>query len=232
MKYGIASYHRPECKTVKTLMDAGVPAEDIIISVQTEEDLAEYSKRHRVKIIYEPNDCAGGNRNTLLKNIEGDVTLLDDDITSFAYWNGEKFVTDTKTALERMQGTLSGIRDDFAIAGVSPNTNGIIRRSRPDRSYLCLLQGTVLIFRNREILFDEKWKMVEDYEISLRAVRLGETTLRLNDFAANKPQNGTNEGGLHDRYKRGELRLWINRLGAAYKEFKPNREKTGGSLQL
>lgn len=44
MKYGIASYQRPECKTIKMLFDEGVSGEEIIISTQTQEDFKTYKE--------------------------------------------------------------------------------------------------------------------------------------------------------------------------------------------
>ena len=232
MKYGIASYKRPECRTVKTLLEAGVAGEDIIISVQSEQDYKSYSEKHNVKIIYAENDCAGGNRNNILKNVEGDLILLDDDITSFAYWDGKKFIANTQKVLSMINEDLAKIEDDVAIIGISPSANGLVRKGRPDLSYLTLLQGTFLIFKDKSIFFDEKWKMVEDYEISLNAIHSGKTTLRLNNYVANKPKNGTNKGGLHDRYVNNELPIWITRLAKKYKEFIPNKDKTGGRVKL
>lgn len=232
MRYGIASFKRPECRTVRTLLEAGISSEDIVISVQTEADLEEYSKKHDVKVIYAPNDCAGGNRNNLLKNIDGDVCLLDDDITSFSYWNGGKYVADTKTTLLRLQTSLNDLLDEAAIIGIAPSANGMVRKGHQEVSYLTPLQGTVLIVRDKTLLFNEKWKMVEDYEIALRAIHQGKTTVRFNDFVANKPKNGSNKGGLHDRYARGELPLWITRLAKTYPEFHPNKDRTGGCVRL
>ncbi len=82
------------------------------------------------------------------------------------------------------------------------------------------------------IMFNEKWKMVEDYEIALRTIRKGGHTLRANALCARKPKNGTNEGGLHERYVNGELGKWIARLALVYPEFKPNKDKTGGHIKF
>ena len=232
MKIGIASYKRPKCRTASTLLDAGISPSDIYIGVQTEEDYKEYSDAHQVNVIYAPSDCAGGNRNNLIKSIDDELLLLDDDITSFAYWNGQKYITDTKTALKRMLESLQGVADEWALAGVSPTANGLIRKSRSEISYLTLLQGTVLFVKDKSLLFNEKWKMVEDYEISLRAIRMGLNTIRLNNFVANKPKNGSNAGGLHERYANNELPIWITRLSKVYPEFKPNKDKTGGYVKL
>jgi hypothetical protein len=82
------------------------------------------------------------------------------------------------------------------------------------------------------IKFNEKWKMVEDYEIALRTIRRGGHTLRSNWLSVRKPKNGTNKGGLHERYASGELKEWISRLAQVYPEFKPNKDKTGGYVRF
>ena len=83
--------------------------------------------------------------------------------------------------------------------GVSPSENAIVRKGRGKIDIDVLLQGTVIGVCEK-IYFDERWKMVEDYEISLRAMTKHGHTIRFNDYVAKKPKNGTNKGGLHERY--------------------------------
>lgn len=233
MIYGIASYRRPECRTVKTLLDAGVRKRDIVISVQDEKDLAQYKAKHPdIRIVYRPADSAAGNRNTLLMNIkERPVCLLDDDIVSFGVFE-KNFRADTKKGLAALESVLeSAKKNGCTIAGIAATSNGIIARNRSAESIDILLQGSVLLFMDRDTFFDERFKMVEDYEICLKAICNGKHTLRDNRIVANKPQNGTNVGGLHERYMRGELPSWIIRLEKLYPIFKANKQKNGGSIK-
>lgn len=234
MIYGIASYRRPQCRTVKTLLEAGIPAENIVISVQDEEDLAEYSKIHKgIRIIYRKADSAAGNRNTLLREIkQRPICLLDDDISSIGYRvtaKGFRVCTDRALAMID-EACAEAQKNGCLVAGVAPTGNNIIASARDTMSVDVLLQGSFLVFLGDEV-FDERYKMVEDYELCLRIISRGDHTIRFNHFVANKPKNGTNAGGLHDRYASGELPRWINRLERQYSIFKANAAKTGGCIK-
>lgn len=233
MIYGIASYHRPECRTVRTLLEAGVSKSNIVISVQDDDDYAEYRRRHKgIAIVYREADSAAGNRNTLLKEIkERPLCLLDDDIVSFGVY-GKNFKVNTPEALSALEGVCaSAKKNGCTIAGIAATGNSIIARARSAESIDVLLQGSVLLFMDDKTFFDERFKMVEDYEICLKAIYGGQHTLRDNRLVANKPQNGTNAGGLHDRYVRGELPFWIAKLEKLYPIFKANKQKNGGSIK-
>ena len=232
MKYGIASYHRPACKTVETLLNAGVDREDIIVSVQTEEDFEEYSKTLKGILFYEPKDCAAGNRNTILDLCKEPIWLLDDDISSFGWYSGKGFKADTPKCLEMMD-ELARLakKNNVSILGMAPTSNAIIAKNRLKYSQDCLLQGSAIFVNDLSVRFNDKWKMVEDYELSLRVMELGGKIIRANYITANKPQNGTNAGGLHERYANGELKYWIKTLSKTYPQFKPNKEMTGGMIR-
>lgn len=233
MKFGIASYHRPECKAVKTLLNYGICREDIIISTQTQEDYEEYKNKHDVEVIYSDKDCAGGNRNTILQTLQEPVVLLDDDITNFSAYDGQSFkIADIvlKDEIDKMIVICN--KNKVAVAGISPSTNAIVRKGRAEVDFLALLQGTFLLVIDTDIRFNEKWKMVEDYELALNVISSGKNTARFNDLCANKPKNGSNKGGMHERYERGELKYWIEKLHKVYPIFKPNKTLTGGSIKF
>lgn len=232
MKFGIPSYHRPACRTIKTLLDAGVPKDDIVVSVQTAEDYEQYAELHKgIEIIYEAKDCAAGNRNTILNYVDAPIWLLDDDLTGFSYYTNN-FHVETKRALEAMEELVQVAEDKAAaLVGLASTNSNIIAKNRSKYSYDCLLQGSALFVNDRGIRFNDNWKMVEDYELSLRVVSLGGKIIRANYICANKPQNGSNDGGLHDRYASGQLPAWIKRLASKYPQFKPNKTFTGGMLR-
>ena len=229
MIFGIASYHRPECRTIRTLLDAGVNKSDIVVSTQTEQDYALYKKRHSgIEIIYADKDCAGGNRNSILDYLNSPVLLLDDDVCSFGKYK-KNYSVSTELVLREIENAVKGRIE--AVIGISPTNNSIVRANRDNETRNCLLQGTVLYFNDSSVRFDERWKMVEDYELSLRLISKKKMTLRLNDYVANKPQNGTNAGGLHDRYANNELAFWIKMLNKKYPNFIPNKSFTGGRIK-
>lgn len=232
MKYGIASYKRPKCRTVSTLLKAGIDKSDICIAVQTQEDYERYSEIHEgIKIIYEPNDCAAGNRNTILDYANAPIWLLDDDLTGFSYYTNN-FHVETKRALDAME-ELAQLAQDKAAAlvGLANTNSNIIAKGRSRYSYDCILTGGAVFINDCGIRFNENWKMIEDYELSLRVISLGGKIIRANYICPNHPANGSNEGGLHDRYATGQLPTWIKRLANRYPQFKPNKTFTGGMLR-
>ena len=231
MIWGIASYKRPECRTLRTLLEAGVNREDIVVSTQCVSDYEEYKKRHNVRILYRETDCAAGNRNTILDEYKNeDVLLLDDDITSFFVFKDCRYLKDDKMFVEKIPWMFKFSRENGAtVFGISATDSNLVRLNRYQYDFKVLLQGTVLgINRESKILFDERFKMLEDYELSIRASKRNGYTMRFNDFCAGKPKNGTNEGGLHERYENRELKHWVEVLCKFHREFKPNKTRTGG----
>lgn len=231
MLYGIASYKRPECKTVKLLKELGAKNEDIIISTQTKEDYEEYKSRHECEVIYAQKDSAAGNRNTLLDYVKDDILLLDDDINNFQVYKNGKWSKDNEEGFARaLQMFDVGRKNDADMFGVSATSNGLYTKGKFEYDIDVLLQGSVIGVLNKNIRFDERWKMVEDYEICLRIVYGGGRTIRNNYVSAGKPQNGTNIGGLHERYANGEQQKWIKKLAKTYPIFKANKSMTGGRI--
>lgn len=235
-KYGIASYGRPKCATIDTLTRSGVTAENIYVSLQKEDQLREYKAIHpNVNYICRDADCAAGNRNTLIDAVGAPLILLDDDITSFAVKENDsnfKRVNDFSVFERAIDKAIDqAVLNRCSVVGIAATTNDLVARGRDEYSYDVLLQGSFLVLLADNLKFDEKWKMVEDYELSLRAILCGHT-LRANYISAYKPKNGTNSGGLHERYVNGELPLWIERLSKVYPMFVPNKSKLGGRVRF
>lgn len=237
MIYGIASYNRLALRTLKTLREAGIPISDVFVSVQTKKDLQAYREAHPEiadHIIYRKNDCAAGNRNTLLEMIDKrPICLLDDDITGFSVADdGKTFKKNTKAGLELIE-SLPEVMDKngITVAGISATANSLILRNRTEYSVDTVLQGTVIIVNDNTTRFNEKYKMVEDYELSLRMIYRGDSLIRANYVAATKPKNGSNLGGLHNRYASGELKGWLKLLHKEYPIFRINKDFTGGHIR-
>lgn len=236
MKFGIPSYHRPECKTVDTLIAGGIDPSDIFVALQGKKEVERYKELHpNVNFLLREADCAAGNRNTLIDALETPFVLLDDDITSIAEklpggnFRGAEW---RKIVSDRIPRAIETAEENGCqIIGIAPTTNSMVARGRGEYSYDCVLQGSFLVMLE-PIKFNEKWKMVEDYEIALRTIRRGGHTLRANWLSVRKPKNGTNQGGLHERYASGELQTWISRLAQVYPEFKPNKDKLGGYVRF
>lgn len=232
MIYGIASYHRPECRTVRTLLDAGVDKRDILIATQTEDDYEDYRRLHEdIRVIYREASSAAGNRNTILETVkERPLILLDDDITSIAKYDGKSFKPATEECLRLIEKIVEE-SEGICIGGVAASSNGLFAKGRWEYDADTLLQGSLLFVYDREIRFSEKYLMVEDYEICLRAIAQGKHTSRYNHICAMKPKNGSNKGGLHERYENGEDHAWHKRLAKEYPMYKPNKNLTGGHIR-
>ena len=236
MIFGIASYHRPECKTIKTLLAMGIPKNDIVVSLQDKNDIERYKANYPdIRFLFREADSAAGNRNTILDSVkERPICLLDDDIVSFCFRFVEKrtFLVDNQKFLQEIYKIADeAIRNKCVLAGISPTDNNLVAEKRDEYTADCLLQGSVLLFFDDDLRFDSRFKMVEDYELSLRVIYGGGHILRGNHVCANKPKNGTNKGGLHDRYERGELPFWLNVLHKKYPLFVVNKNKTGGEIK-
>ena len=234
MIYAIASYHRPACRTIRTLRECGVSDSDIVVSLQDKNDVPDYRKNYpEIRFIFRETDCAAGNRNTLLDSIkERPLCLLDDDITSFSVFTFDTgFLVNKRDGIEKIDLLAKRMEENnCGLGGFVSTNNNIIARNRPELTTDNLLQGTVLVVADNNIRFDENWKMVEDYELSLRMIYKGFHLLRDNYSCAEKPKNATNEGGMHERYMNNELPMWLKRLQKKYPLFKANKNLTGGSI--
>lgn len=229
--YGIPSFRRVQCKTAEMLLNYGIEPGDIVISVQTEQDYEEYRAiwgRRGVNILFREADCAAGNRNTILDKYKK-VLLLDDDITSFAQDTGKSF-TNIRGGFDDIIADMFKIAEDNGaeLFGVAPTDDRRLAVRRGRYSIDVLLQGTVMGVK--AMRFNEKYKMVEDYEISLRAIQSGKRIFRFNAITARKPQNGTNSGGYHEKYVSGEQKEWIKKLEREFSIFKANKDFKGGRL--
>lgn len=241
MIFGIPSYHRPECKTYKYLRSIGVPDSDILIGLNDPTDSDEYSKRMPdARFVVKRGGSAAFNRNTLISSIGDQCVLLDDDITNIKIVDVKPDMKYGKAEKVEVKQLLQILSDCFYysekinadIFGFSPTGNCMIitQRIRSWGNYTpdTMIQGTVTGIVNPNVRFNEKYLMVEDYEISCRIIAKGRHTLRRNDMFAEKAKNGTNSGGLHERYANGEQPYWIDRLCNQYsKIIAPNKEKTG-----
>ena len=199
MKYGIASYHRPKCRTVTTLLNEGVQPSDILISTQTKGDYEQYKKSYQDKgttVLFREATNSAANRNTILMNCaERPIVLLDDDITSFVLGNR------TENFRKRKNGEAIAIIQEisklhFDLIGCSETTSNLYKRKRLPISTNVLLQGSFLIVNSTQLFFNEQYEMLVDYELTLRAIKNGFNVARYNYLGTNKPKNGTNTGGI------------------------------------
>jgi hypothetical protein len=243
--YGIASYHRPECRTYKTLIDMGIPRENITISLNDLSDYEEYKKRYpETRVIYREGNCVACNRNNLLDNhrIGTKLIILDDDIISFRKWTKEnatskygKLVKLDKKEFEEIleecfSETIKIGNNKFGNYAIS-NTmmiKGTIE-SQGIYSVNKMFQGCFCGFIvDKESRFNEEYKVLDDYELILRDIKKGKYILRRNDLVSDTPKMGTSTGGYYDLYKQGIQEKYMSKLLKEYPNmFKAKKNCSG-----
>lgn len=171
------------------------------------------------------------NRNTCLNQFEdgSKILLLDDDIRSFQKWYEcsetkcgrlinltNNFEREVKKIFDFMQ------KNGINYAGVISTDNKMniskLNRTGEQYSYNTLLQGGFnFIIKNNKIVYDEKMKILDDYELCLRLIRQGEIIARNNTIIANKARMGKEKGGYYAIYKTTNLQnQYLNLLKRKY----------------
>lgn len=241
MIFGIASYHRPQCKTYRFLRKIGISNSDILIGLNDEDDYELYKRNYpESNIVVRKGFSAAFNRNTLLQEINAPCVLLDDDISGIQILREKKKGKNpyfTNATVEELKGCIEKCfeesrKNNAKIFGASPNNRGSDADKRLQRwggfTPDVMIQGTITGIVDKNVRYNELFRMVEDYELSCRVIQENFHTLRCNYLSAEKPTNGTNEGGLHDLYERGEQPYWIDKLCSKYADIvRPNKNKTG-----
>lgn len=231
--YAIASYHRPICKTYHALKECGIEDERIIICLNDSNDYKAYrqSLGSQARIILREGMYVSFNRNTCLNQFEDgqQILLLDDDIRSFQKWYEcqetkcgrckkltNEFEHEVKKIFDFMQ--TNGIK----YVGSLPNDNRMnmskLNRAGEQYSYNTLLQGGFnFIIKNSKIVFGEKMKILDDYELCLRLIIQGEIIARNNTIVTNKPYMKKEKGGYYEIYKKTNLqKQYLNLLKRKY----------------
>lgn len=232
--YGIASYHRPECRTLQTLLKLGVDKENITISLNDKDDYEEYKERYKdIRVIYREGNCVAHNRNNLLDNhnIGDKLIILDDDVTCFRRWTPEnensqygKLITiKTKEELEDIledcfKETEKIGNNKFGIYAIS-NTMMIKNTIESQGLYSInkMFQGCFCGFIvDKESRYDGEFRVLDDYELVLRDIKDGKFILRRNDLLSETPKMGSSKGGYFDLYKQGVQKEYMLKLLKKY----------------
>lgn len=223
--YGIACYHRPECKTLHTLLKAEIPKDRILIAVNCAEDYETYSKKYGrdFEILYKPKKNVAGNRNNMLERMSGKIVLLDDDIVAFKRYersNGKygKFVDACAEEFEKM------LADCFAKAeetksvlfGFASSGNPMNAAQYFDNHHRYSVngnfQGGFCGYPDTALRHDESYDVLDDYELNLRILAEGKNILRRNDWMADKGKMAGNSGGCKELYDSGAQHRCMRRL--------------------
>lgn len=247
--YAIISYHRPECVTVRTLLELNIPAEDICIFLQDLEDPQKYEATWpNIKKVLFVGKGVSQNRNNVLRydgySVGDWVALLDDDVLSFTgmnlfFDNGEVKATSRK--IYDGDVFVGLLRDSFenseqigAITwGCAPTDNAMFARIRlvadGSLSINKLWQGGLVgHIIDKQTFYDESYGSVEDYEFQLRIQSKGGVLIRRNDLAASKKPNRNYKGGLYNFYRENGVNRDIDKLCEQYKGLvKPKPDYSG-----
>lgn len=230
IKYGIASFNRPECKTLNTLINIGINKNDIVIGLNNKNDVNNY-KYNDIKIIYNEGDCVAFNRNRLLDYFDNNtfVIILDDDIKHFKIWrnNGSNYgILDTinnKSELEKylINAFNICIKNNIKTFGTYSNTNTMMISSTIKNKGIYeinkIYQGGFCGFINdKAIRYDEQYKVLDDYELVLRLIKNNKNSIRINNLVADKGTMGKNKGGYFELYKTGIQEKYMKRLKLQY----------------
>lgn len=231
--YGIAGYHRPECKTYHTLVKMGIPKDQIVISLNDEEDYKTYKELYgnETTVIYKKGNNVACNRNNILNHfpVGTYVMVLDDDISSFKTIEKSKtskygkLVTMDRKELEdrlydafkttlQVKGNMFGtyaIANTMMIKGTL-ETQGLYSVNKMFQGGSC---GFIVDETHR---YKEEMLLLDDYEIVLRNIKEGNYTLRRNDIVAVTPKMGSSKGGYYDIYKLGKQKEYILKLKEMY----------------
>lgn len=234
IKYGIASYHRPECKTLKTLLKLGIDKSNITISLNDINDYNTYKELYKdIRVIYKEGNCVANNRNNLLENhnVGDKLIILDDDITSFRRWlpnnenskYGKLHKIETKEELEEIledcfKETQKLGNNKFGIYAISNTmmikgtieTQGLYSINKMFQGCFC---GFIVDENTR---YDNDFRVLDDYELVLRDIKQGKYVLRRNDLVSDTPKMGSSSGGYYNLYRQGIQKQYMLKLAEKY----------------
>lgn len=214
MRYLIPSYRRAETiATVDTLIGYEASPRDIVVGVQTDDDLRKYQDTVGSKCIVLRVNAknAAENRNSLISQLGyGErAVVLDDDIRGFQ--KAEKVgkgiysarTLDGREFNKMLADGFSKLGSSGAVWGIQTTTNivmvgrqlngGKVSRNK----MLTRVFGT---FGGSGFRFDGSVRVGEDYEACLNVISSGMDTVKLLEYMPVVPKNGTNKGGCHGLY--------------------------------
>lgn len=232
MRFYIPSYKRADsCITVDYLRGCGVQSSDIYISTQTEQDYAQYLANYGCKcnVIYRKGDNVAMNRNTCIQHArkEGVVRfcMLDDDIDCIM-----SFLPKRNTRIEGarfadfMRGIEKTLEQGASIVGLYPISNNMFALSQK-RATRAMLTGCFLAFGTTDYLFDEEYRIKEDYELCLRMMSRNKCVLRLNWYYAKASLH--KKGGCFSDFQSGASEEFSKRLLMIYPDLIKKSRRAG-----
>lgn len=232
MKFGIISYHRSERqKTLEYLIENGVPKENIILSLNDQEDLKEYTAKYSryAEIIFRKKNNAAGNRNTILEHIGPGqrLILLDDDVKGFAKWvpEGGAHGKMSKASFSEFMQVVEegfGVVEGFGgrLFGFYPTGNSMFihQTLQGDGTYSFnkLFQGGCVGIVTSEDRFDERIPVCDDYDFICGQIARNRTVVRINNVTALKEKDFSTKGGCYEAYQNGAQKRALIMISKKY----------------
>lgn len=192
------------------LMKSGVPKEDIIISVQSEEELEEYREFYKDEgFTFELNQArsAATHKNAIIRKLKigEQVMVYDDDIRRFREWWDKP---GTKHGSGRLVKDLNEVcYKAFQVAelegaeywDLSPQYNSMFIKGRlkngPYQKWIYLCASTLGVTYQGNLL-DETLTMLDDTELTFRLLNSGGMVFRYSGVATDAAPVGKNPGGM------------------------------------
>lgn len=183
MIIGIPTYNREEVKTVEFL-DGAFKKDEVIISTQCQDDYQRISAKYgkQFTVIYKRGNCVGDNRNAILEYCQQNgiqrVLMLDDDISSIRTTKRRLKGQEFRCFAEAIE--CQAVKMQAVLFGCYPNDCILSFKNTITTN---VLTGTFLGIMDTSLRFDPKFRIKEDYELSLRCISNGRRVLRFNFFA-------------------------------------------------
>ena len=226
IRYGIACFHRPECKTLHTLTSMGAKSDRILIATNCHDDYEEYSRLYGSKfnVIYREKKNVAGNRNNIIEELGTPCVILDDDIMEFGKydrhvtkWGRFEKIADIRlldslmcecfSMAKKQNAALFGVAASDHTKTAADHFDGMERYSLNGN-----FQGGFCGYLQNDLRHDESYDVLDDYELNLRILANGGNILRRNDLYARKGKMAGNAGGCKDLYDSGAQERCMKQL--------------------
>lgn len=233
--YGIPSYKRAfQSKTIDYLSSMGVPRERIILSLQNEDDVKEYTAKgfaDKSIIIQCEGYCVSDNRNNILDYAERNgikrLLMLDDDVSGIDILNGGKyFRVNNEAQLEQLFDFAD--KHNAPIWGTYPLKNAMFQKMQI--KLRCIFIGTCIGFTDMSLRFDNTIRVKEDYELCLRVISSRRNSIRFDHIAVVASHKSI--GGCADDWAAGESAKATQELLRRYEGLIRENPKRRGEILM
>ena len=233
IKIVIPTYKRPDSQdTLDYLEKIKYPKEDITLFVQTKDEFS-YHKKHNGyrdnKVIYADANNITEQRNNILGFFAGDMIVqMDDDIRGISFLSllnhGKlKKVENGKSLKSFFESAFAtAIKANTIMWGLYPVHNAFYMKD--GHSEWALVMGSCMGIINKDLRFDEKFILKQDYELSCRVLKKYGKVIRFNNVAADA-KHFDNPGGCkvyRDKYYDQIFRMILQKHGDI---LKPNPKR-------